>query len=171
MTPAAPAARPSPGLRVIIGYAESVDLPAWGIEGLRTKVDTGARSSALHVSDLRMGRAGRTVRFRVVLTRKGKRHGVEIEAPVVRRTQVRSSSGHTEERVVVRTQVRVGPLTKEVEITLTERAAMRYRMLLGRTALAPEFLVDSSHRYTAGKPKRTERPRKRKTSTKRSPAP
>jgi len=143
---------PGVGLRVVIGFAECVDLPEWGVTGMRAKADTGARSSALHVTDLEEMPGGDHVRFHVVLDRKGKKRSVAVEAPVERWARVTSSNGQTEARVVVRTLLALGPVRKEIELTLTERPGLRYRMLLGRTALAGSFLVDPAHRYTAGEP-------------------
>lgn len=145
-----------PGLRVVIGYAECLDLPEWGIEGLRVKVDTGARTSALHVSHLRLLPDGR-VRFRIVLEPKKGQRSVPVETAISRNTRVRSSTGHAEDRIAVLTKIRLGPIEKEIEITLTDRPHMQYRMLLGRSALAGSFLVDPSHRYTAGRPPRRRR--------------
>ncbi len=136
------AARPK---RLILGFAEFVDIPDWRIRGLRAKIDTGARSSALHVENIQeLGRD--RVRFEVRLHRSKSDRRVHIEAAVVRRARVRSSSGVATTRVFVSTVVRIGPVAERIELGLVDREKMIYRMLLGRTALAP-FLVDSAHRY------------------------
>jgi hypothetical protein len=120
-----------------------VDLPDWGIRGLRAKVDTGARTSALHVERVEERPRGR-VRFEVVLDRAGERC-VRVEARVRRRARVRSSSGHYSLRLFVATRLELGPLAHEIEIGLVDREQMSHRMLLGRLALAG-CLVDPSHR-------------------------
>lgn len=141
----------------MIGWNEYVDLPEWGVTGLRAKVDTGARSSALHVEDLEELGHGR-VRFEVVLDRqRGRRK--RVEAHVRRRGRVRSSTGRYTNRIFVVTTLKLGPILREVELSLVDRERMNFRMLLGRSALAGNFLVDVSHS------KRLER-----TRSKRGPA-
>jgi hypothetical protein len=137
------AARPE---RLVIGLAEYVDLPEWRVLRLRAKVDTGARSSALHVENLRELPNGR-VRFDVRLHRYRPERKVTIEAAISRRARVRSSSGASEVRIFVTTRVRVGHVVLDAELGLVDRTRMIYRMLLGRTALGARFLVDPSRRY------------------------
>jgi hypothetical protein len=140
-----------PRERRVIGIAEYVDIPEWRIVGLRAKVDTGARSSALHVENLReVGRS--RVRFDVRLHRLKADRRVTVEALVVRRARVRSSTGAAATRIFVAATVRIGHVVQRIELGLVDRAHMIYRMLLGRTALGAHFLVDPSRRYllTAG---------------------
>jgi hypothetical protein len=150
---ASPPATPAKKQRVIsipdtvIGRVERVDLPQWRIEGLKAKVDTGARTSSIHVEELRVLTRNR-VRFAVVLP-EGERRWVE--APISREGRVRSSNGQMETRYFVMTQLRLGPIVKEVEISLTGRDDMTYRMLLGRLALDGDFIVDVSHRFIANR--------------------
>jgi hypothetical protein len=133
--------------RTLIGAAEYVQLPAWGIARVRAKIDTGARTSALHVANLEELPRGR-VRFDVVLQRASNSpKSVHVEARVVRRAKVRSSLGDEEERTFVKTMLVLGGVAKEIEIGLSARYEMRYRMLLGRTALADDFLVDPGRSY------------------------
>lgn len=154
--------RKHPHDRVLIGFAERVDLVDWGIDCIRAKVDTGARTSALHVDGIERLSGGK-VRFDVVVNRKtGRtRHVVTHLARVGR---VRSSSGEAETRYFVVTRVRLGGLVKEIEISLARRHAMQFRMLLGRTALGHDFVIDPGRRYiTDGHPhppSKTRRPRK-----------
>jgi hypothetical protein len=133
----------------VLGVAEYVDLPEWRVLRLRAKVDTGARSSALHVDNLREVSRGR-VRFDVRLQRNRPERRVTIEAPIVRRARVRSSSGVSEVRIFVATLVRVGSVLLEAEFGLVDRQRMIYRMLLGRAALGVRFLIDPSRRYLLG---------------------
>ncbi len=118
-----------------------MDLPRWGVRGLRAKVDTGARSSALHVERIRELPRGR-VRFEVVLHRAKRDRRIEVEARVRRRARVRSSNGEFSTRIFVSTLLRLGPVEREIEISLVDRGRMIHRMLLGRTALAGRFLID-----------------------------
>lgn len=132
--------------RTLVGIAERIDLPEWGVDQLRVKIDTGARTSALHVDAIEE-LPGRRVRFWVILDRKHAHRRVQVEAPISRRTRVRSSSGRAEERIFVTTKMRLGPVTKDIEVSLASREPMIFRMLLGRSALHHDFLVDPSHRY------------------------
>ena len=120
---------------LVIGVTEYVDIPAWRILRLRAKIDTGARSSALHVENIRELGSGR-VRFDVRLSRSESERRVRVEARIARRGQVRPSSGEPEERIFVAVKVRIGPVEREIELSLVDRGRMIFRMLIGRRALA-----------------------------------
>lgn len=127
---------PSP--KLVVGWHERVALPDWSVGAISAKIDTGARSSALHVDNV-VSLPGRRVRFDLAVGESGRhRH---IEAYVVRTAHVRSSSGHGATRFFVRTLIRLGTIEREVELSLVDRSEMRFRMLLGRTALSG-VLVD-----------------------------
>ncbi len=133
----------------VIGWTEYVDLPDWKVTGLRAKVDTGARTSALHVEDIRLLTRGR-VAFDVVLHRRKRDRRIRVRTRIRRRGIVRSSSGERSHRIFVSTRLRLGPLEKEIEISLVDRAQMIHRMLLGREALAGPLRVDVNHRSLLG---------------------
>lgn len=147
--------------RLVIGWNEYVDFPEWKIRGLKAKIDTGARTSALHVDNIAELSAD-LVRFDVILHRKHTHRRVTIEVPIVRRAQVRSSTGLYELRYFVLGRIRVGTVEKEIELSLAARGPMLFRMLLGRNALAHDFLIDPGHRALA-----TEKPRRKKVKTNR----
>jgi hypothetical protein len=151
--------------RTLIGIAERIDLPEWGVRRLRVKIDTGARTSALHVDEVEELEGDR-VRFWVVLDRKRGRR-VQVEAPLARTARVRSSSGRAEKRYFVVTRMILGGVEKEIEISLASREPMIFRMLLGRTALAHDFLVDPSHRYLKSPPLPKKGKKAKKASLKR----
>ncbi|MGE0791280.1 MAG: ATP-dependent zinc protease [Sandaracinaceae bacterium] len=170
--------------RLIIGTAERVDLPEWGVRGLRAKIDTGAKTSALHVDAIEeLG--GSRVRFQVVTGKKRRARPVTVVARVVRRTRVRSSTGIAEERIIVSTRLALGGREQVIEVSLTSRAGMIFRMLLGRAALH-DVLIDPSRRYVLDTPtgktsagqiravsERKKKPRKKTTraaSSKKKPA-
>jgi hypothetical protein len=143
---------PSDGLPVL-GWKEHVELPDWGLR-LRGKLDTGARSSALHVTSLEEvgvhdaeGHLMPVVRFDVVLGRRDAPRHHEIEAPVVGHKVVRDTGARAERRPVVRTRVVCGPLDTHADITLTDRSGMIFRMLLGRLTLEGHCVVDPAHGY------------------------
>jgi len=131
---------------LVIGAAEFVDIPAWGVRGLAAKVDTGARTSALHVENVRELPRGR-VRFDVRLHRRLPERRVTVEAAIHRRGRVRSTNGKAEPRLFVSVGIHVGPVRKRVELGLVDRKNMIYRMLLGRSALSGSFLVDAGRRF------------------------
>lgn len=132
----------------VLGMAELVDFPEWGVTGVRGKVDTGARTSALHVTEIHELPGGR-VGFDVRLHRRKLDRTVHVEARILRIGRVRSSSGHIQPRIFVKTRIRIGALEREVELGLVDRDQMIFRMLIGRAALAPDVLVDPSRRYVA----------------------
>lgn len=146
----------------VIGIAELVDLPDWGIRGVRGKVDTGAKTSALHVSGIRELGHGR-VGFDVRLHRRKVDRIVHVEAEILRRGRVRSSTGHLQPRIFVATTIRIGELERTVELSLVDREHMIFRMLIGRSALTPAVLVDPSRRYvlTTRKKRKKSAPRAR----------
>lgn len=133
----------------LIGVAEYVDFPDWGVNSLRARVDTGARTSALHVENVRE-LSGARVRFDVRLRRSDSSARVAVEARISRRAPVRSSSGQTDARIFVRAWIRLGGERQLIEIGLVDRSAMQYRMLLGRSALERRYLVDVTKRYALG---------------------
>ena len=138
--------------RPIIGRREYVALPDWGIEGVEAKIDTGARTSAIHVDNVKRLSAER-VRFDVVLSRRKPDKCVRVEADLVRFTRVRSSTGHQQERFVVATRMRIGDIRRKIELSLVSRKQMLCRMLLGRTALS-DFLIDVNVKHLHGVPRR-----------------
>lgn len=135
---------------VVIGWTELVDLPEWGIERLRAKVDTGARTSALHVENVEELPRG-FVRFDVVLHREKRDRRIRVRAKISRRGRVRSSTGHQTQRLFVETVLRLGPVERRVELSLVDREKMIHRMLLGRAALTGPFLVDVDRRMVLRK--------------------
>lgn len=141
-----------PASKIIVGWRESIGLPDWGIPSLRAKIDTGAKTSALDVDQIETLADGQ-VRFDVVLSNKHRRRKKWITAPVVRTTVVRSSNGGREIRFVVSTTLRLGGLDRLAEFTLVRREGMLCRMLIGRAALAPHYLVDVSQTYLTLPPK------------------
>jgi hypothetical protein len=142
---------------VVIGWRERVALPAWGIVALKTKVDTGARTSALHVNRIEPLGDG-NVRFDVIASvriAEGRRllRRVPVVSRIVRTATVRSSTGRVQQRLVVRTPALIGPVEREIELTLVCRRRMRCRLLLGRTALQG-FVVDPSRARLLAAPRR-----------------
>lgn len=145
----------------VVGWREWVALPSWGIPHLKAKVDTGARTSALHAHRLEAIDDGSRVRFVVHPWQGSPDDGMVVEAIVVERRDVRSSSGEVERRPVVRTDLTLAGRTSQVDITLTSRDQMGFRMLIGRAALQGSYLVDPDASYRGGRPSRETRRRNR----------
>jgi hypothetical protein len=137
-----------------LGWREWVALPALGIARLECKVDTGARTSALHAFYVEpFKRDGRKwVRFGLHPMAGSEDPEIHCEAPVSDRRVVSDSGGHRTRRYVITTDVVIGTRRHSIEITLTNRDSMRFRMLLGRTALAYGYLVEPSAAHLAGEP-------------------
>ena len=146
-------AAPLPGDRTLIGWREWVHLPDLLDGGwIKAKVDTGARTSALHAWDVEhFERDGAVwVRFFVHPRQHDDDHVVQAEARLLEDREVRSSNGEVELRPVVLTTLALGEQRYEVELTLTNRDQMGFRMLLGRTAMARHLLVDPGVSYLLG---------------------
>lgn len=139
------------GKKAVVGWREKVDLPEWGIEGILAKVDTGAKTSAIHVEDIRHHGKDR-VTFDVVLSRKNNGRRKTVETKIVRETHIRTSTGQGHDRIVVETLMRLGDVEKRIQLSLVSRPRMLCRMLLGRTALQEDFLVDVSLKHTGARP-------------------
>ncbi len=140
--------RPGHSEPPVIGWKEQVYLPELGVGPITAKIDTGARSAALHASDIVI--RGRRVRFAVPVN--GRRHWQDERLAGLRK--VKSSSGHTEMRAVIETSVVIGNHEFVSEVTLTDRTDMGVPMLLGRLSVRGEFLVHPGRTYiVSGKKK------------------
>jgi hypothetical protein len=140
---------PHPRQRPIIGWRERVTLPQLGINGIKAKIDTGARSSALHAFDIEtFERDQRSmVRFKVHPYQKNTRDTVIAQAELEEYRHVRNSGGVQQLRPVIHTVIRLGEQEWDIELTLTNRDVMGFRMLLGRQAVRHHFLVDAGHSF------------------------
>ena len=134
----------------ILGWREWVELPELGLSSIKAKIDTGARTSCLHAFELDViSRDGQDwARFKVHPQQGNNEHVVECEARILDRRQVRDSGGHIEERIVILTTLKIGAWEDKIEMTLTARDNMRFRMLMGRTSISRGgFQVDPSRSY------------------------
>ncbi len=134
-----------------VGWREWVALPALGLPRVRAKLDTGARSSALHVErQWRFVDGGAPwVGFALLPQVKGAL--VELSAPIIDERIVTDSGGNRTLRVFVRTTLRLAGIEHEIDINLADRCGMRFPMLLGRTALAGPFTVDPAASFLHGR--------------------
>ncbi len=132
-----------------IGWREWISLPDLGVKKIKAKIDTGARSSSLHAHDIHpFRRRGKDmVRFEIHPMQRENRTSLTAEAEVIDERRVKSSSGVSELRPVILTTIELLDRSFEVEVNLTNRDVMGFRMLLGRQALRGSFLVDPSRSY------------------------
>lgn len=138
--------------RPVIGWREWVHLPDLGGIVVKAKVDTGARTSALHAFDITQD--GGDVHFTLHPVQRVARPEVRCTARLVDRRAVRSSSGSAQQRLVIATRIGLLGQVFSIELTLARRDSMGFRMLLGRAAMRGRFLVDPSRSYLAGKPQK-----------------
>ena len=138
------------------GWREWVSLPELGIKRIKAKVDTGARTSALHAFELRpYSENGRDrIEFRMHPVQKDNDTVITCTADVLDRRKITDSGGHKEERFVIRTALQIGEHQWPIEATLTSRDDMLFRMLLGRTALKGRAQVNPARSYVVGKKKK-----------------
>lgn len=134
---------------IILGWREWVALPELGLPAIKAKIDTGAKTSALHAFQIQpMKRGGKDwVRFSI--------HPLQYELDLVRECEaslldfreVTDSGGHREDRYVIETKIQINESSYPIEITLTARENMRFRMLLGRQGIQEHMLVNASESF------------------------
>lgn len=141
----------------VIGWREWVELPDLGIDRIKAKVDTGARTSALHAFALHpyTENGESKIRFDIHPYQHNTDKVITCVARVVDKRLVTDSGGHEEERFVIETPVTIAGQTWSIEITLTERENMLFRMLLGRRALRKHFVVNPARSFVTTRVKKS----------------
>jgi hypothetical protein len=139
--------------KIIIGRLESIGLPELAIEGLQVRVDTGAKTSSLHVDNIKKSiiNSVHSVTFDIHPDVHNVETVLQCTAPISDMRKVKSSNGTTEQRYVIQTPVVLGKEEWSIEITLTDRSDMNYLMLFGREAIGSRFLVDPSKVFLGAK--------------------
>jgi hypothetical protein len=140
----------------IIGWREFIDLPEWGIRNIRAKIDTGARTSSLHVEDIRV-LGNNQISFFVIVQIKNTLRRKKVVAERLKQGHVKSSTGDRTRRWYVKTKIRIGDFQRDIALNLVGREDMNFRMLLGRTALEEAFLVDVDRSFLVSKKRKVER--------------
>lgn len=139
---------------VTVGWREWVSLPGLGIARIKAKLDTGARTSALHA--LRCDRytegGAPHVRLHVQPRQRADGRVLVVETAIVDERTVSDSSGHRERRIVIASELTLGTAHWPIELTITNRDSLRFRMLLGRSAMQGHLIIDPDRSYVLGKP-------------------
>ena len=141
---------------VPIGWREFISIPELKIKEIKIKIDTGARTSALHVTDLVYHKKGKKqyAEFYIHPNQESSRPRFKNIVEVKCFKNIKSSNGISQKRPVIEAEVKFGSLTKEIEITLVNRDMMGFRMLLGRAAMRDTFLVNPSKSFLLKKLKK-----------------
>ncbi|MEL6894714.1 MAG: RimK/LysX family protein [Planctomycetota bacterium] len=140
----------------VLGWREWASLPELRIRRIKAKVDTGARTSSLHASEIQFFQSPddgvSMVRFLAHPSQKDPTKTLLLECPLADRRSVRSSSGKASIRPVIRTTLLLGDQAQIIDLTLYERPKMEFRMLIGREAMQKRFVVDPNQSYVRGRP-------------------
>lgn len=134
---------------ISIGWREWISLPELNIDNIKAKIDTGARTSAIHAFQLKPFKQNNThkIRFSIHPLQQNNEKIMTCIADISDIRWVTDSGGHREKRYVIHTLMKLGKLKTQIEITLTNRDTMKFRMLLGRRALINHFIVNPANSY------------------------
>lgn len=138
--------------KIVIGSEEWCGLPQLNIPGVKARIDSGAKTSALHAVNINQFKKNGQpwISFDVHPLQKDGKTTIHCEAPLLDKRKVKSSSGNSEVRFVIKTVLAIAGETWEIEVTLTNRDSMGYRMLLGRQAMSGKILVDPEESFHLG---------------------
>lgn len=146
----------------VAGWSETASLPELGVDSIRVKLDTGAKTSALHAFNLlEFKKQDQTwVKFEIHPLQNNDTHIIKCSVPVSDIRHIKSSNGQSEKRYVIFSPIKIGSIEWPIEITLTNRDQMSYRMLLGRTAMQNRLLVNPHRTHLLSKIVRSKREKK-----------
>ncbi len=136
-----------------VGWREWVSLPSLAIPGIKAKIDTGARTSSIHASNIEVinKKGKRYARFTVYPLYNNRKIFIDCLTEIIDEKKVTDSGGKSEMRYFIRTDLVMGERRWEIDVTLTNREGMRFRMLLGREALAGKVIIDPKRQYLTGR--------------------
>ncbi len=138
----------------VIGWRECVSLPGFEIPLIRAKIDTGAASSSIHATHIEYFQENgqEMIRFQIHPHQRNIHDTVTVVAPLIEHRDIKSSNGQKQTRPVIKTPIQLGEHSWDIELSLTNRSLMGYRMLVGRKALRKRFLVDVSKSFLQSHP-------------------
>ena len=138
---------------IVLGWREWIGFPDLGLDAVMAKMDSGAKSSAMHASDIKILKVNgkHVVEFCVHPVQQKMSPKIVCQAPLVGQRTIRSSNGLTEKRYVIETRLKLGKRRWKIELTLTNREDMDFRVLLGRDAIKRKFMIDPNASYLLGK--------------------
>jgi ribosomal protein S6--L-glutamate ligase len=141
------------GQKIWVGWQEWCALSKFGIGAIKAKMDTGAKTSAIHAFDIKPFKHHGTLHVSFALCPlQANQHVVRVcSAEVVDQRWIMSSNGHKENRYVIQTPISLADKTWNIELTLSDRDPLKFRLLLGRTALAERLVIDPSKKLCLGK--------------------
>jgi len=139
--------------KIIIGKEEWIELPKLGLPAVKARIDSGAKTSSLHAFNMELFEKNgkKYVEFDIHPLQKNKKVKKKCRAQIIDKRQVKSSSGESEKRFVINTPMKLGEETWTIQVTLTNRDSMGYRMLLGREAMEKRILIDPDLSFCKGK--------------------
>ncbi len=158
---------------LVIGWREWVSLPELGVKRVKAKIDTGARSSSIHAFDVEtyFENEQEFVRFTIHPAQRREQPEIAAVAPILERRSIRSSNGECQSRIVIRTTLSLLGQEFPIDLTLANRDAMGFRMLLGREAVRGRYLIEASQSYLGGRPAKRTRLRLHRGGSRREPKP
>lgn len=134
-----------------IGWREWVSFPELKIKSIKAKIDTGARTSALHVSNIKILKRTNKVSFTIHPVQRQRNPVINTTAELIGERSVKSSNGDTTIRPVIKTKLKIGKRIFSIELTLVNRDLMGFRLLLGRSAMKKRYLVNSGQSFLLSK--------------------
>ncbi len=150
-----------------IGWREWVSFPELKIKTIKAKVDTGARTSSLHVSNIKIYKRTNKVTFTIHPVQRQRYPVINTKADYLGERSIKSSNGEISVRPVIETELKIGKRSYSIELTLMNRDLMGFRLLLGRGALKDRFLVDSGQSFLLEKKVKLKKPKAKKTKLKK----
>jgi len=143
-----------------IGWREWVSFPELGVKTIKAKIDTGARTSALHVSNIRVSKRTNIVKFAIHPVQRKGRPVIEASAKMVSRREIKSSNGGLSVRPIIKTDIMIGEDIFPIELALVNRDLMGFRLLLGRSALKNRYKVNPGQSFLLMKKVKTRKGKK-----------
>jgi hypothetical protein len=152
----------------VIGWREWVSFSELKIKTIKAKIDTGARTSALHVSNIKINKKMKTVSFTIHPVQRQRNPTLQTTAALVGERPIKSSNGEIMVRPVIKTKLKIGKRIFSIELTLVNRDLMGFRLLLGRSAMKKRFLVNSGQSFLLDKKAKTKKAKSTKTKNKKT---